>query len=562
MNRFEGKSRQEIEHLLETVDPNDLSFEEVETLESISADSSTFEQSIKLIINSIYGAFANEYFHFYNVDIAETITLQGQDAIKHTERMIEKYFHEFFHKDKKLHAALGLPDDFEVPQIINSVWKYTDTDSFRGDAIIRTESGPIQMKDLYEKCLIENGPKEETQAGHESTSCSSKVLNWTSDKKLHLGRVKRLIRHKVSKPKWKIKTKTGKEIEVTNDHSMVVFRDGKQLTVKPSEILNSDKILCVGTGNYYFDEIESCEQVGQFEDELVYDIEMEDESHTFIANDMLIHNSGYLIFEEVMEAVQWKGGVKDFVLKLNEVRIADYIKKVLDKYAESFNVESYLDFELETIAENAIWVAKKKYIQNIIWKDGKDYNPSFIKTTGLELIQSSTPTFCREKLKEVMQYIFDAGNTDIETYSGLIRMIKQMKKQFTLSNVEQVAKGSSVSKYNKYILDDVEEFTVESGCPIHIRAAGYHNYLINQDPKLKGKYQLINSGDKIKWYFTQDDFCDVFAFKAGEYPIEIAPKIDIERQFTKTFLEVLNRIIVPAGYQELNPTLAYTVGLF
>ena len=40
-----------------------------------------YEQGIKLMLNSIYGAFGNEYFYFFNVDIAETITLQGKDAI-------------------------------------------------------------------------------------------------------------------------------------------------------------------------------------------------------------------------------------------------------------------------------------------------------------------------------------------------------------------------------------------------------------------------------------------------------------------------------------------------
>lgn len=40
-----------------------------------------------------------------------------------------------------------------------------------------------------------------------------------------------------------------------------------------------------------FDEIESIECIGFFEDEYVYDIEMLDESHTFISNDILVHNT-------------------------------------------------------------------------------------------------------------------------------------------------------------------------------------------------------------------------------------------------------------------------------
>lgn len=315
--------------------------------------------------------------------------------------------------------------------------------------------------------------------------------------------------------------------------------------------------------NYRLESIEICEEIGTFEDQEVYDIEVDDKTHTFIVNDMLVHNSGYIIFEEVMEAIQWKGSIKEFVLTLNQERLSGYIKKVLDKYADDFNVDNYLDFELETIAENAIWVAKKKYIQNIIWKDGKEYDPlRYIKTTGLEIIQSSTPVFCREKLTEIVKFIFSQERPHIDNYSELVKIIRRIKKEFAISNIERISLGSSVNNYNKYIIDDVNEFVVASGCPIQLRAAGYHNYLINQKPKLKGKYELITSGDKIKYYVSEDRFCDVFAYKAGEYPREVAPKMDIERQFAKTILGPLNRIIVPAGYQELNMSLAYTIGLF
>ena len=61
--------------------------------------------------------------------------------------------------------------------------------------------------------------------------------------------VKRIIRHKVSKSKWKLKTKSGKEIIITNDHSMIVFRNGSKLEIKPSEILKTDKILIIKDAN-------------------------------------------------------------------------------------------------------------------------------------------------------------------------------------------------------------------------------------------------------------------------------------------------------------------------
>ena len=55
-----------------------------------------------------------------------------------------------------------------------------------------------------------------------------------------------------------------------------------------------------------FEEIESCELVGNFNDEYVYDIEVNDDTHTFIANDMLVHNSLFVSFKPAMDHSNWK----------------------------------------------------------------------------------------------------------------------------------------------------------------------------------------------------------------------------------------------------------------
>jgi len=71
---------------IKDLDISTLSENEIQMLKEESLRCYSSEQAIKLIINSIYGAFANEYFHFYNIAIAETVTLQGQDAIRFTEK--------------------------------------------------------------------------------------------------------------------------------------------------------------------------------------------------------------------------------------------------------------------------------------------------------------------------------------------------------------------------------------------------------------------------------------------------------------------------------------------
>jgi DNA polymerase elongation subunit (family B) len=66
--------------------------------------------AIKILINSIYGAFGNKWFYFYNPDIAQSITLQGQDLIKFSIKAINFYFKERWHLDTELHQILGVAD--------------------------------------------------------------------------------------------------------------------------------------------------------------------------------------------------------------------------------------------------------------------------------------------------------------------------------------------------------------------------------------------------------------------------------------------------------------------
>lgn len=262
--------------------------------------------ALKLVINGTYGAFAHPKFVLSNSHIANAITAQGRDVINYMLDNIENYFYNEWHNDTETHKLLGVEyigikdgqyyllnkngdnihyqhdtldslldklninkytliqetdliiNNFEIlyrrdvcdfsniqqipkekPLII-----YGDTDSCHKDSIINTNNGIFTIEELYNN-NIKNGSAGETLKGHESVNCDDMILNWNETKKLYFVPVKRIIRHKVSKPKWKLKTKSGEEIIVTNDHSMIVFRNGKKTEVKPSEILKTDKILTI-----------------------------------------------------------------------------------------------------------------------------------------------------------------------------------------------------------------------------------------------------------------------------------------------------------------------------
>ena len=119
---------------------SDLSQEEIKTwvahYSTLSDKYTAYEQAVKVMLNSIYGAFGNKWFHFFNIDIAESITLQGQSAILYSEKILNKYFQEFWPKDKLVHDQfnINVKNKLVRPSVV-----YIDTDSCY-----------VQFEEMYE----------------------------------------------------------------------------------------------------------------------------------------------------------------------------------------------------------------------------------------------------------------------------------------------------------------------------------------------------------------------------------------------------------------------------
>lgn len=214
----------------------------------------SFEQAMKLLGNSMYGGSSHEGCFWFNMELANDITGEGRNLIHLMEKHIPEYLNQNWKNLTDVHELLNIKiDPVKLSELLKNKKDlasiiYSDTDSIFFDSKVRIKepSGNqrvITIEDFYNENLGKDAGV--TLKGHESVSTDSKLLNWSEDRGLYYGKIKRIIRHKVTKPKWKLKTKSGKEIIVTNDHSMIVFRDGKKLEVKPRDILKTDKILVV-----------------------------------------------------------------------------------------------------------------------------------------------------------------------------------------------------------------------------------------------------------------------------------------------------------------------------
>lgn len=389
---------------MEEIDYSQFTLEELQLkLEDFQKKSSDFhneEQGIKLTLNSIYGALGNKWFSLNNKDVAESVTLQGQDIWKFAEKIINKYFNEMWHLDTELHEKMGVSN------------------------------------------------------------------------------------------------------------------------VRP---LNLDFVVYGDT------------------------------------------DSNYINLGAVMDSCNFDFEPFDFVKRLNEFRLKEYIKKCYEIYSKKWKTKNYQDFELESLSYNGVFLGKKKYVLDIAWQDpNKDLFPklSKIKSTGIELAQGGTAPFAREKLGMLLKHMFDKGKEfDIRQF---VKILKEVKNEFKVQDTNQIAIGTSVNNIEKFIVNDTNKFEVAKGCPMHVRAAGYHNYVLNNS-KYKAKYSLIRSSEKIKYYFVKvknENENNVFGYLNGSYPYEIAPPVDFDAQFTRVILDPINRFVVSMGYPEISSNLLLVNALY
>lgn len=407
---------------------------------------------------------------------------------------------------------------------------------------------------------------------------------------------------------------------------------------------------------YIFDEVDTCEQIGHFDNEYVYDIEIDDETHTFIGNDILVHNSIFVSFEQAVTHCDWKdhifnkdylsslsekviilssrtdlytdnenilkvvkypietligdkkheglsdflnlpydkllidgefvknwdfnslveGGLIsesdiiwnwsneiDFIQGIDKFRYEGYYEQCLIEHAATYGVENKEVFELEKISESVINIAKKKYIMNINHEDGSNYeNLSYIFPKGVELIRSSTPLFAREKIVNIVEYLF--SNPDTYNIKELLELVKDLRREFELAPIDDITMQSSCSDYSNKVIDDTKlplEFV--SGAHFAVKASAYYNYLLRQNSELQTRYDFIKSGEKIKYYYSKNtDVNPIFAYSRGSFPIEFAPDIDYDTQFEKAILSPINGIIEPLGMPTITKRLSVIMDIF
>lgn len=275
-------------------------------------------------------------------------------------------------------------------------------------------------------------------------------------------------------------------------------------------------------------------------------------------------DSLYISFTPLMKSVGYEGDELKFILHVNGLFIKFLFKDFLEEYAKQYHVKNLHDFELETINKSALHIQKKHYINNVVWEDGVFHEDlSHFYPKGVEIIKSSTPAFVRENIWEFIKYLFkNPGNVNIRE---ILKIMKELKKQFMLADVEDISMTTSLTNYDQKVIDDQNGVECVKGAHFSIKAAALHNYLLNKNSDYKTKVDLLRGG-KIKYYYCKHSLGERFAYMRSFHPTEITTKegvqIDYDEQFSKTFLSIANRFIEPIGLPVINKRLSVLNSIF
>jgi len=177
----------------------------------------------KVQLNSLYGAIGNEYFRYYKLANAEAITLSGQVAIRWIENKMNAYLNKILKTENK---------DYVIA---------SDTDSVVGGTFVYTNSEKIKIEDLYNKFCDETNlvHKRDNNDFIHNISNLNLITKSYKNGKLVDDKIIHIMKHKVKKKFYKV-TVNGKEVVLTGDHSLIVERCGKLVSVKPYDIIEDD----------------------------------------------------------------------------------------------------------------------------------------------------------------------------------------------------------------------------------------------------------------------------------------------------------------------------------
>jgi DNA polymerase elongation subunit (family B) len=178
----------------------------------------------KINLNSLYGAILNPHSRFFDHRIGQSTTLTGRAIAQHMDA----------------HVNQTLTGEYNH---VGECIIYGDTDSCDKDSKIKTSVRDMTIEELF------HAGNEFYELDGKEYSLNDNIDVYHHDPVTHkstLGKYNYVYRHRTSKRRFIIKTANGKEVTVTEDHSVMILKEnGDIVEVKPMDINKGDKVITI-----------------------------------------------------------------------------------------------------------------------------------------------------------------------------------------------------------------------------------------------------------------------------------------------------------------------------
>lgn len=202
-----------------------------------------------------------------------------------------------------------------------------------------------------------------------------------------------------------------------------------------------------------------------------------------------------------------------------------FLNSFYDMLAERFffipKEKHRFEIKKEFISKAGFWVAKKRYAQWMVLKNGIPCDKLDVK--GLDVVRSSFPKAFQDQMSGMLKDILmGKSNEYVDT------KLLQFKASMISLPVNKIAKGGAIKELSKYDNGSWRKdsglsiASFEKGTPAHVKAGITYNRLLKFF-NCPFKNEPIRDGDKVKWVYLKNNplGLETVAFKDYNDPKEI-----------------------------------------
>lgn len=268
---------------------------------------------------------------------------------------------------------------------------------------------------------------------------------------------------------------------------------------------------------------------------------IENYQKTFDKDAICIYNdtdSGYFLTPKSKIQGSNINEITDNISNYIENEIQPNINATSQELGNIFNAldASKISAKREAIAENAVFIAKKRYFMKVIDSEFVRFEKPKLKMTGIDIVRSSTPAFSKIYLKKSIDIILESSESELKKWISSVRELYQK------SPLLDIAKTSSVSSANYKI-------GIDKSIPINSRA-----FLVTNDYLEKtnnSEFPKLELGEKVKMLYLKTPNplnSNIFAFNNEEFAELFQNYIDYDTNFDKFFVKTLEIMTTPLNY--------------